>query len=857
MRPARNFWIDPSFYGVRLSGLYAIYREHWRYYRGPELMAGVGIAIGVSLVFGVLVANSSILSSTREAIDAVNGSASLQLVARSPHGFDQGLTQRVAELPGVQTVAPILRESAVIQGPRGRILGQLVGVSPRIVGLQSSATKDLGAGAQLLSGGVGLPSGVANTVGAHTEGQATLLVNGTPHTVQVRAVLDAGAIGSLAASRVVVALLGTAQNLTGEQGRITQVLVKTYPGKSKQVETELQRLATGRLNVEPANHELELAQTALRPTNQSTSLFAAISLMVGFLLALNAMLLTVPERRRQVADMREQGYDSRQVVVVLASQALVLGVSASIVGVLLGDILARTIFDEVPSYLATTFPITGHQQIHITAVLIAFACGVLAAVFASMSPILDLRQSREVDAVFHEPGEPGQSIGDDIMRNAALLGLMIVAVATLMVLLNSGLTILSGVALGLAAPCFMPILFRTTTRVLRHIARHYHGKMLAIATIELKATATRSVALASITALAIYGSVAVGGARTDLIRGLDQGISQEWSTAAVWVTPNENIHDTDSFGVRGASASIAHVPNVASVSARQGSFLDVATQRLWIRAAPPGSGSVVLSSQLAQGNIAHARALMAQNGWATVSSGFASEHHLRIGNSFILPAPSGPARFKVAAITTNIGWPPGTITLNTNDYSRYWQSDNPTTLAVDLKRGVASQDGVHSIRQALGATTGLRVQTSGERIAEVEGIARQGLSILNDISNLLLLISALALAAALSTTIYQRRGRLASLKAQGFDRPQLWRGVLIESAVVLGIGCLDGAILGLYGHALADYYLRVSTSFPAPFSIGAVQILLTLLIVVGVSLAVVAIPGYSAAGVPPELSFQE
>jgi putative ABC transport system permease protein len=857
MRPSRKLWVDPSFCGVRLSGLYAIYREHWRYYRGPELMAGVGIAIGVSLVFGVLVANSSILSSTREAINAVNGSASLQLVARSPHGFDQGLTQRVAELPGVQTAAPILRESAVIRGPRGRILGQLVGVSPRIVGLQSTATKDLGAGAQLLSGGVGLPSGVADTVGAHTEGHATLLVNGVAHTVQVRAVLDAGAIGPLATSRVVVALLGTVQNLTGEQGRVTQVLVKTYPGKSKQVETELRRLAAGRLNVEPANHELELAQTALKPTNQSTSLFAAISLIVGFLLALNAMLLTVPERRRQVADMREQGYDSRQVVVVLASQALALGVTASIVGVLLGDILARTIFDEVPSYLATTFPITGHQQIHITAVLIAFACGVLAALLASMSPILDLRGSREVDAVFHEPGEPGQSIGDDIVRNAALLGVAIVAVATLMVLLNSGLTILSGVALGLAAPCFMPILFRSTTRVLRYIARHYHGKMLAIATIELDATATRSVALASITALAIYGSVAVGGARTDLIRGLDQGISQEWSTAAVWVTPNENIHDTDSFGAGGASAAIARVPNVASVSARQGSFLDVGQQRLWIRAAPPDNGSVILSSQLTQGNLVYARALMAESGWATVSSGFASEHHLRIGSSFTLPAPYGSARFKVAAITTNIGWPPGTITLNTHDYGRYWQSANPTTLAIDLKRGVASQSGVRSIRQALGATTGLRVQTSGERIAEVEGIARQGLSILNDISNLLLLISALALAAALSTTIYQRCDRLASLKAQGFDRPQLWRGVLIESAAVLGIGCLDGAVLGLYGHALADHYLRASTSFPAPFSIGAVQIVLTLLIVVGVSLAVVAIPGYSAAGVPPELSFQE
>ncbi len=857
MKRKRRLSFNPTILGMGIQGLYAIYRERWSYSRGPELMAGAGIAIGVALVFGVLVANSSILGSTRDAINAVNGTASLELVARSPSGFNQELTERVSALPGVQTAVPILRESAVIEGPNGRMLGQLVGVSPRIVGLQSSATKDLGAGAQLLQGGVGLPSGVADTIGAQTEGQATLLVNGTRHTVPVRAVLDAGAIGSLAASRVVVTLLNTAQNLAGEPGRITQVLVKTYPGKNKQVEAELRRLAAGRLNVEPANHELELAQTALKPTNQSTSLFAAISLMVGFLLALNAMLLTVPDRRWQVTELREQGFDSRQIIAVLGSQALALGLAASIVGVLVGYVLARTIFDEVPNYLATTFPITGHQQVSLVTVLVAISCGVLAAFGASMLPVLDLRKNREVGAVLQEPGDPGQSIDDDIVRNTALLGLAIVALATLMVVLEPGLTILSGVALAFAAPCFIPILLRVATGLLGHIAHHYHGKMVAIATIELEATATRSVALASITALAIYGAVAVGGARTDLIGGVDKGISQEWSTATVWVTPDQNIFDTDSFHVPGVTTTIAKTPGVASVSAHQGAFLDVGTQRLWIRAAPPDNPSMILSSELRQGNLAVGRALMQHNGWAAVSSGFATEHDLHVSSQFTLPTPSGSARFRVAAITTNIGWPPGTITLNTNDYSRYWQTTDPTTLAVDLKPGTTPTEDVGVIRRALGRTSALRVQTSAERIAEVKIIGRQGLSVLGDMANLLLLISALALAAALSATIYQRRGRLASLKAQGFDRPQLWRGVLIESAVVLGIGGFDGAILGLYGHALADYYLRVSTSFPAPFSVGVVQILLTLLIVGGVSLAVVAIPGYSAAGVAPELSFQE
>jgi putative ABC transport system permease protein len=854
---SRRFKLDPSIFGLRLTALSALYREHWRHYRAAELMAGAGIAVGVSLVFGVLVANSSILGSTREAIHSVDGSASLELAARSPRGFSQGLARRASELPGVLDAAPVLRESAVIVGPKGHLLGQLVGVSALIVGLESSATKDLGAGAELLSGGIGLPSGVAGAIGARTEHPATLLVNGMSHAVQVRAVLDAGAIGSLAASRIFVTLLQHAQSLAGQPGRVTEVLVKTSPGMGGQVSRELRRLAGGLIDVEPADHELKLAQTALEPTNQSTSLFAAISLMVGFLLALNAMLLTVPERRRQLAEMREQGYDSRQVIVVLASQALALGMVASIIGICIGDVLARTIFDEVPSYLATTFPITGHQQVHFAAALIAFSCGMLASLFASMSPVMDLRESRPIDAVLREPGEPGQSIGGELTRNSALIGLAILAFATAIALLNAGLTIVSGVALALAAPCFIPILFRAATRVLGHIARRYHGGMLAIATIELEATATRSVALACITALAIYGSVAVGGARTDLIRGIDKGVSQEWSTAPVWVTPDQNIFDTDSFHVQGLATAIARAPGVASVSAHQGAFLDVGTQRLWIRAAPRDSASMILSSELQQGDLKRARALMRQSGWATVSSGFSLEHDLHIGSQFTLPTPSGQAHFEVAAITTNIGWPPGTITINTNDYSHYWQSADPTTLAVELKSGITPAQGVRIVRQAIGSASALRVQTSSERIAEVKAIGRQGLSALGDISDLLLLISALALAAALSTAIYQRRGRLASLKAQGFDHLQLWRSVLLESVVVLAIGCLDGAILGLCGHALADRYLRVSTSFSTPFSVGMVQIFLTLLIVGGVSLAVVAIPGYAAAGVSPELSFQE
>src|SRR5690606_19621797 len=128
----------------------------------------------------------------------------------------------------------------------------------------------------------------------------------------------------------------------------------------------------------------------------------------------------------------------------------------------------------------------------------------------------------------------------------------------------------------------------------------------------------------------------------------------------------------------------------------------------------------------------------------------------------------------------------------------------------------------------LGTGAALSVQTRAERKAQYASLSRQGLTSLTQISTLLLLGAALAVAAALTAAIWQRRPRLAALKVQGFDARQLWRALLIESAIVLGIGFAVGAVVGIYGHLLASRYLETTTGFPAPFSLAAQQLLLTL-----------------------------
>lgn len=851
----RPLW-QPHISGLLVSALFRMYRIRLRDHGMQELLAGSGIAVGVALVFGVLVANTSLTGSATQAITAVNGSAQLQLAARSSGGFSEKLANEAGALPDVERAAYLLRTNAVIVGPHGGQSIQLVGVTPGLVSLDGTATADLGAGEALLTGGVGLSSDVGEQIGAKTGGTVRLLAGGDVHRVLVRAVLNSGAIGPLATSRVAVALLSNAQALADQPGRVTQVLIHARPGAEDRVRAELRRLVAGRADVEPADNELTLLNAAAKATNQSTLLFAGISGMVGVLLAFNAMLLTVPERRQLVAELHLQGYSRRQLRTMLAFEATMLGLVASAVGVVLGDIFARTLFEQVPIYLAVAFPVSTHQVIHLSTVLIAFGCGIFSAVLASASPLLDLRRD-PADAVLHEPGEPGQSVTSSTAWRLGLFGCVLAIGVTVVVTADASLAVVGGIMLALAAVCLVPIIFRSLTQVLKPLSKRLRGSMLSIAVIELDATTTRSVALACVAALAIYGGVAIGGARTDLIHGLDTDFTEYIGTTNLWVTTSGNNLTINSFAVKNTASQIARLPGVSSVRRYQGQLLDIGSRRMWVIARAPTSPDIVPAGQLLEGNLAQASARLRAGGWVTLSNAFATERNLHVGKSVLLPTPSGPARFGVAAITTNIGWPPGTIIMSTADYTHDWQTTAPSALEVNLKPGISLLAGRRAVAQVLAARGGLRVQTTPERERQFDNNARNGLSSLADISTLLLVAAALSLALALSTAIWQRRRRLAVWKAEGFNRWQLWRSLLFESAILLSIGCFDGAVLGIYGHALANRWLRVTTGFPAPFAVGEFGLIITLALVAGISLVVIAVPGYRAASVPAQVAFQE
>ncbi|HEY5343381.1 MAG TPA: FtsX-like permease family protein [Solirubrobacteraceae bacterium] len=879
-----------------LMGPYALvflYRRWLRVHAAQECFAGIGIAIAVALVFAATVAQSSIAGSSGEVVRAVTGPASLQLRARTGQGFDERLLVRVEHLPGVKRAAPLLEQTATIRAANGRHTTiDLAGTDASLAVLDGlGETLPLAA---LRPGTIGLSQASAETIGIPTHpikagrgsggaGEVTLEMRGRATTLRVSAVLGHEAAGALSRALVAVMPLNRMQQLSGLPGAVTRIFVEPVPGAEGKVRSELRALAGGRLTVAPADQDVRLLREALGPSRLASGLFAAIGALLGLLLAFNAMLLTVPDRRQAIADLRLRGTTRAGIVQVVLFQALCLGVAASLVGLGAGYVLSVGAFHQSSAYLAEAFTLSSNTVISPRSLLLAFLGGVLATCVASTVVLADLRRGRTRDAVYQQDGIPGEGLGQGVRRRlfAGSVGLLVAA--SVLYALAPSAAIAATALLALATVLAVPLVLGALLRLMGLVAERYEQLIaLPVALGSLRTTTLRSLALAATGAVALFGSVALGGSRENLLRGVRSfAHSYVADGADIWVTNPGDNQAVNEFSAGGAAARIAAVAGVARVSSFQGGFLELANRRVWIIARPPGASRQVLQSEILQGNAAsaeerlsepappgqHALAPPAQaGGWIAVSKQIAEAHRVGVGGTIALPTPTGDVRFRIAALTTNLAWPPGVIFIGSADYTRFWSTSAPTALGVQLLPGADITLARGAIARALGragrrgrragSQSGLEVATAAKREASIDALTSEGLGQLQAISTLLLLAAIGAMAAALASSLRQRREWLAGLRLSGATPGGLRRILLLEAALMLGVGCLTGAIAGVYGELIIDGFLRHVTGFPLASILTGTRPLEVFVLVLASAIAIMAIPGWRASRVSPGLALE-
>jgi putative ABC transport system permease protein len=848
---------------MRPYALFYLYRRRLRLHAVEELLAGVGVAVAVALVFATLVANNSIGSSSTEVVHRIVGRASLQLRALSPEGFDERLLGSVERMPYVKQAAPLLEVPATIVTPRGRTVNlTILGADLRLGILDGLAHKvpeavfSERALALTSASAAALHIAPSELEGAAPQHVAVKL-RGRVFPLKVSAVLGQESGGALSQVLAAAMPLESLQAFAGLKGRVSRILVQPQTTHGAAVRTELETLAADRIAVASADEDIALLRQALRPSDLASTFFAAVAALLGFLFAFNAVLLTVPERRQAIARFRLGGAKRSAILQMLLFQALCLGFGASLIGLGVGYALALEVFHQRPGYLAQAFVLGNSIVIGWAPPVLAVLGGVLATCLASMIPALDLRRGRPLDAVDFENGDSGNALTGVVQFRLALAASVLLAFATAIFLLAPSLALAACVAVAVAAVLATPLIFAGVLAGAALLARCTQRlTTLQLAVMSLRRTTLRSLALVMTGAVALFGAVALSGARGDLLNGLEEGANAYRTAGEVWVLNPGDLELATGFLADNDLSRLTLVPGIASIRELQAGFIDIGDRRAAVFAAPDDAGQELLRSQIVAGNAASAPRRLREGGWVAVSQQLAAEHHVTIGGVLTLPTPSGPDRLRVAALTTNVAWPGGAVIMNTRDSNRLWATKTPTVLVAKLTPGTDVERARREIAAALGTNSGLEVLAATTWARRFLSLANEGLSQLQWISLMLLAAAILAMAAALTATIWQQRRWLSGLRLSAAPSYRLRRILLVQSAITLGAGCLTGALAGFYGQVILDAYLKHVTGFPVTTLASGWRPLAIFAVAVAIALGIAVLPGWRASRVPLALALE-
>lgn len=765
---------------------------------------------------------------------------------------------RSQRMAGVETAAPVLERMAVVRSVRGTPVAiELLGIDSRLAQLNGLARWLSPTG--LAPGAVAISSASAQEIRrspSTIRGRSiAIYLQGRVTSLKVAAVLGPNA-GALSQARVIVLPLRDLQRLTGLQGRLTRIIIKSAKGRRGEANRQLVALAGGRITVAAADQDLELLHEALAPSEQANELFAAISVLLGFLLAFDALLLTVPERRKTIAELRLLGVKASAIIQMVIAEALCLGGLAAAAGLLGGYLLSQSVFHQSSAYLAQAFTLGSNNVVSPAPAILALVSGMLAVCLAAALPLLDLRRRWASGMIDLEEGEPASALDRSTQLRLVLIAGALVALASIAFIARPALALPSVSLLALAAVATVPLACAGMSFALRALSDHTRPlASLGVALKLVRGMTLRSIALAATGTLALFGSVAIGGSRSNLMRGIEKFASSYSADASIWVINPGNTQATVEVSPDSYSAKISALQGVSGVGAFYGGFLQWGKRRVWLIARPPGTDRRLLESQIVEGNRSLAPVRLGEGGWIAVSKTIAEAHHVRPGDTLTLPTPDGALPLRIAATITDLAWTAGAAIIDAADYTRAWGAPQPTALGITLAPGVGVGRARSEIARVM-RNSGLEAVTAPRLAAKIDALAGEGLGRLGLIATLLLVASILAIGAAVTTAVWQRRATLAELALAGAKPTQLRRILWTEVGMILVAGCLAGTAGGIYGEVVLQRYLREVNGFPvADISAGWHSLEAPLLVVL-VGVLIGAVAGWRASQVRPTLALE-
>ncbi|MBL8383235.1 MAG: ABC transporter permease [Burkholderiales bacterium] len=775
----------------------------WRAQRGRWLTAGAAVAVGIALATAIHTVNRSALAEFQQAIDVVNGAASLQVVARAgtldDRVFETVLARAAAA--GVDGVSPVLAVDTQVARPdapgeraeRLTVLGldvfRAAQVTPALMPLPEPG--DGGAGSSLLADDAVFLSPAAQAALGARPGQTITLRSGlTVATLRV-----AGGVAAGAGQRLAVMDLGAAQWRLGALGRLTRVDLRLAEGVAP-----AQAAAALRGDLPP---EAEVALPEARAQRMSNlsrayrvnlNVLALVALFTGAFLVFAAVGLASVRQRAQFALMAVLGADARWTRGVVLAQAGAVSLAGSVVGALAGLGLARALLGIFGGDLGGGyFPGVMPPMVVDAPVIVALvALGVAVGLAAGWLPAREAVSARPVEALRHGSAETALR---RLAQPWAALGLLALAALLLALPPIDGLPIAAYAAIAcilLAAIAAVPWLVATLFPVL--LARaEARGLERPVAWLALARVAQSPGQAAGVIA-GVVASFALTVAMVVMVASFRHAVA-DWLHV---VLPADLYGRVPSNAVAGGippalRERIAALPGVARAEFTR-------TLELSLDAARPAVG---LLARPLEANAPQARlpltgpAIAPPPGAVAVyaSEPAADLYRLAVGAEVALPL--GSARFVVCGIYRDYARQHGAFTLALADYRRLTGDETVSDIALWVAPGTTPAAMLERLRAAEPALAGAEFRSADALRTLSLRIFDRSFALTYLLEAAALIVALFGVASSYAGQALARAREFGVLRHLGLGTRDLVRQVALEGGLLSAFGALWGAATGL------------------------------------------------------------
>ncbi|GAB7038137.1 MULTISPECIES: ABC transporter permease [Catenuloplanes] len=780
--------VDQPLLRVALAGLRAHYVR--------LLMTAAAIVVGVSFLAGSLVYGDTARAAFYD--DLAKSSRNVDVVVQSGWSLlDRGALDRVRAVDGVADADGRVIANMGMLGADGKLLitsGHVgYGISvPTSAGLSRF---DVAAGrVPERAGEIAVEQQTVQQQGFTLGGTVRLVGrDGAPVEFTLVGVLDLG-VNKLFGGSSVGALTDADLRRITNTDRYTQIVATAAPGVSQaELRSRVQAAAPGGWTMTGDELAEELAVEAGKYVDGFLSVligFGLVALTVSGFVIYNTFAMLAAQRGRELALLRCVGASRGQVLGSVLIEASVLGVLASLGGVLASLVVGQGLLLS-RELVATSIP--DHALVlRWPTVLVAVGFGTALTLLGALAPAVaasrvpPLTALRDAGTIEHrETGRRSRTVVFAVLTGLGLLialGGLGLDFAGLPLVLGGAMLVFLGLVTG------APLVIGRLIRAVGALPARVFGVPVRLATLNAyrnprRVAATTSALMIGVTLMSLF-SVLLATARDQAGRELTENFPVDFVLAPKRVNADGPVTAADGVP-QAAIDALAARPELATV----------APARLASRETDPrfyGDAAVWATSGAVRPEVKEGDLGALGTGTAAVQRDYAATLGAGLGDRLTLPR---AGQVRIIALYDDAPLD-ASVMLSWDGFTAAYGAGAANRVLIDVADGTPVADARRVVDAALAGYPLVQVESAADAAESLTASLDELLAIFAALLGMSVLIALFGISNTLSLSVFERTRESATLRALGLTRRQLRATLLSEAALMALVGALAGVLFG-------------------------------------------------------------